>query len=97
MAPLQNQRCCMWDDQPGGEPALACMQVLFDFPRDPSEYVRRAGRVSRGAGGSGVVSLLVLGRQVSAIAACTLPLVLGTSPGTGHAPDNYSRLLFCWD
>ncbi|CAL8471592.1 g11134 [Coccomyxa elongata] len=39
--------------------------VLFDFPRDPSEYVRRAGRVSRGAGASGVVSILVLGRQVS--------------------------------
>jgi len=40
--------------------------VLFDFPRDPSEYVRRAGRVSRGAGASGVVSILVLGRQVPA-------------------------------
>ena len=38
--------------------------VLFDFPRDPSEYVRRAGRVSRGAGGTGLVSILVLGRQV---------------------------------
>lgn len=39
--------------------------VLFDFPRDPSEYVRRAGRTARGATGRGVVSLLVLGRQVS--------------------------------
>lgn len=38
--------------------------VLFDFPRDPSEYVRRAGRTARGATGRGVVSLLVLGRQV---------------------------------
>ena len=49
--------------------------VLFDFPRDPSEYVRRAGRVARGAarGGAGgdgdnattaTVTLLVLGRQV---------------------------------
>jgi ATP-dependent RNA helicase DDX18/HAS1 len=38
--------------------------VMFDFPRDPSEYVRRAGRTARGAGGKGVVSLLVLGRQV---------------------------------
>ena len=38
--------------------------ILFDFPRDPSEYVRRAGRTARGAGGSGTVSLLVLGRQV---------------------------------
>ena len=38
--------------------------VLFDFPRDPSEYVRRVGRTARGAGGQGVVSVLVLGRQV---------------------------------
>ncbi|GAB4820362.1 hypothetical protein N2152v2_007408 [Parachlorella kessleri] len=38
--------------------------VLFDFPRDPSEYVRRVGRTARGAGGQGVVSILVLGRQV---------------------------------
>lgn len=38
--------------------------VLFDFPRDPSEYVRRAGRTARGATGRGTVSLLVLGRQV---------------------------------
>ncbi|KAK4420876.1 DEAD-box ATP-dependent RNA helicase 50 [Sesamum alatum] len=27
--------------------------VLFDFPRDPSEYVRRVGRTARGAGGKG--------------------------------------------
>lgn len=38
--------------------------VLFDFPRDPSEYVRRVGRTARGAGGRGVVSVLVLGKQV---------------------------------
>ena len=38
--------------------------VLFDFPRDPSEYVRRVGRTARGAGGRGTVSVLVLGRQV---------------------------------
>ncbi|GLI63965.1 hypothetical protein VaNZ11_007133, partial [Volvox africanus] len=38
--------------------------VLFDFPRDPSEYVRRVGRTARGAGGRGTVSSLVLGRQV---------------------------------
>lgn len=53
---------------------------MFDFPRDPSEYVRRAGRVARGAARGGVsggdesgnannattatVTLLVLGRQV---------------------------------
>ncbi len=38
--------------------------MLFDFPRDPSEYVRRVGRTARGAGGRGTVSSLVLGRQV---------------------------------
>jgi ATP-dependent RNA helicase DDX18/HAS1 len=38
--------------------------VLFDFPRDPSEYVRRVGRTARGAGGTGAVSILVLGKQV---------------------------------
>lgn len=38
--------------------------VMFDFPRDPSEYLRRAGRTARGAAGKGVVSMLVLGRQV---------------------------------
>lgn len=38
--------------------------VLFDLPRDPSEYLRRVGRTTRGAGGSGVVSVLALGRQV---------------------------------
>lgn len=39
--------------------------VLFDFPRDPSEYVRRAGRTARGAAGRGHVSVLVIGRQVA--------------------------------
>ena len=38
--------------------------ILFDFPREPSEYVRRVGRTARGAGGQGVVTVLVLGRQV---------------------------------
>jgi len=38
--------------------------VLFDFPRDPSEYIRRVGRTARGAGGKGMVTSLVLGRQV---------------------------------
>ena len=38
--------------------------VLFDFPRDPSEYIRRVGRTARGAGGKGLVTALVLGRQV---------------------------------
>lgn len=48
----------------GIDTAHADHVVLFDFPRDPSEYVRRAGRVARGAGGGGVVSLLATGRAV---------------------------------
>eukprot|EP00850_Spirogloea_muscicola_P019744 SM000198S05315 [mRNA] locus=s198:2994:6740:- [translate_table: standard] len=39
--------------------------VLFDFPRDPSEYVRRVGRTARGAGGTGKVFDFALGKQVS--------------------------------
>lgn len=39
--------------------------VLFDFPRDPSEYVRRVGRTARGAGGIGKAFVLVVGKQVS--------------------------------
>lgn len=38
--------------------------VLFDFPRDPSEYLRRVGRTARGAGGVGTVYVLALGGQV---------------------------------
>jgi len=38
--------------------------ILFDFPRDPSEYVRRVGRTARGAMGQGRVSVLVIGKQV---------------------------------
>mmetsp|Transcript_11822 Transcript_11822/g.38856 ORF Transcript_11822/g.38856 Transcript_11822/m.38856 type:complete len:614 (-) Transcript_11822:1787-3628(-) len=48
----------------GIDGALVDHVVLFDFPRDPSEYVRRVGRTARGAGGTGAVSVLVLGRQV---------------------------------
>ncbi|OVA04840.1 Helicase [Macleaya cordata] len=40
--------------------------VLFDFPRDPSEYVRRVGRTARGAGGGkGKAFVFVVGKQVS--------------------------------
>ncbi|KAJ6824264.1 DEAD-box ATP-dependent RNA helicase 50 [Iris pallida] len=39
--------------------------VLFDFPRDPSEYVRRVGRTARGAGGKGKAYVFVVGKQVS--------------------------------
>lgn len=37
--------------------------VLFDFPQEPSEYVRRVGRTGR-AGRNGLVTVLVHGRQV---------------------------------
>ncbi|KAG0475103.1 hypothetical protein HPP92_014789 [Vanilla planifolia] len=39
--------------------------VLFDFPRDPSEYVRRVGRTARGAAGRGKAFVFVVGKQVS--------------------------------
>jgi ATP-dependent RNA helicase DDX18/HAS1 len=39
--------------------------VLFDYPRDPSEYVRRVGRTARGAGGTGKVFVFALGKQVA--------------------------------
>lgn len=38
--------------------------VLFDFPRDPSEYVRRVGRTAR-AGGGGKAFVFVVGKQVT--------------------------------
>ncbi|MQM05693.1 hypothetical protein Taro_038506 [Colocasia esculenta] len=39
--------------------------ILFDFPRDPSEYIRRVGRTARGAGGKGNAFVFVVGKQVS--------------------------------
>ncbi|KAI6685111.1 hypothetical protein NL676_031024 [Syzygium grande] len=39
--------------------------ILFDFPRDPSEYVRRVGRTARGAGGKGKAFVFAVGKQVS--------------------------------
>ncbi|KAK3441930.1 hypothetical protein EUGRSUZ_B02194 [Eucalyptus grandis] len=39
--------------------------ILFDFPRDPSEYVRRVGRTARGAGGTGKAFVFAVGKQVS--------------------------------
>lgn len=38
--------------------------LLYDFPRDPIEYMRRVGRTAR-AGRKGVVTVLAWGRQVS--------------------------------
>jgi Helicase conserved C-terminal domain len=37
--------------------------VLFDFPKDPAEYVRRVGRVAR-AGRSGISTVLAFGWQL---------------------------------
>ncbi|XP_047334387.1 DEAD-box ATP-dependent RNA helicase 50 [Impatiens glandulifera] len=39
--------------------------VLFDYPRDPSEYIRRVGRTARGVGGKGKAFVFVVGKQVS--------------------------------
>ncbi|KAM7268644.1 hypothetical protein ACFE04_010810 [Oxalis oulophora] len=39
--------------------------VLFDYPRDPSEYVRRVGRTARGVGANGKAFIFVVGKQVS--------------------------------
>jgi ATP-dependent RNA helicase DDX18/HAS1 len=39
--------------------------ILFDFPREPSEYIRRVGRTGR-AGRRGKATVLVYGKQVSA-------------------------------
>merc|ERR1712224_485955 len=38
--------------------------VIFDFPRNPSEYFRRVGRTSRGAEGKGKVTILATNEQV---------------------------------
>lgn len=38
--------------------------LLYDFPRDPIEYMRRVGRTAR-AGRKGVVTVLAWGSQVS--------------------------------
>eukprot|EP00249_Psilotum_nudum_P023340 c28836_g1_i1 orf=1281-3389(+) len=38
--------------------------VLFDFPRDPSEYIRRVGRTAR-SGGEGKAFVFVVGKQVA--------------------------------
>ena len=38
--------------------------ILFDFPQEPSEYLRRIGRTGR-AGRAGKATVLVYGKQVS--------------------------------
>ncbi|KAL0406088.1 UNVERIFIED_CONTAM: DEAD-box ATP-dependent RNA helicase 50 [Sesamum latifolium] len=68
---------CSWFAQIDMTPAVFCRAsrgidfagvdhvVLFDFPRDPSEYVRRVGRTARGAGGKGKAFVFAVGKQVS--------------------------------
>ncbi|KAJ1432680.1 P-loop containing nucleoside triphosphate hydrolase protein [Ochromonadaceae sp. CCMP2298] len=38
--------------------------ILFDFPAEPSEYLRRVGRTGR-AGREGMATILAYGRQVA--------------------------------
>jgi len=38
--------------------------IIYDFPRNPSEYFRRVGRTSRGPGGKGKVTILATNEQV---------------------------------
>ena len=59
--------------------------VLFDFPRDGVEYVRRVGRATRGAHQPGRVTSLLLGRQVR-----YNPLA-----HAGHACEERRRALGC--
>ena len=59
--------------------------VLFDFPRDGVEYVRRVGRATRGAHQPGRVTSLLLGRQVR-----YNPLA-----HAGHAREERRRALGC--
>ena len=46
-------------------PFATWQEVLFDFPRDGVEYVRRVGRITRGPRAPGRVTSLVLGRQLA--------------------------------
>lgn len=39
--------------------------ILFDFPQEPSEYLRRVGRTGR-AGRKGKATVLVYGKQLPA-------------------------------
>ncbi|RZS16204.1 hypothetical protein BHM03_00048161 [Ensete ventricosum] len=48
--------------------------VLFDFPRDPSEYVRRVGRTARGAGGKGKAYVFVVGKQAEQCSRYLVPI-----------------------
>ena len=65
-APAEEQLVLVCTDRAsrGLDSAYVEHVVLFDLPRDPSEYLRRVGRTTRGAAGTGVVTVLALGRQV---------------------------------
>ncbi|GBG85165.1 hypothetical protein CBR_g39730 [Chara braunii] len=68
LAPANGKRCflvCTDRASRGLDSVDVEHVVLFDFPRDPSEYVRRVGRTARGAGGLGTVFVFVIGKQVS--------------------------------
>lgn len=49
--------------------------IVFDFPKDPAEYVRRVGRTGR-AGREGIVSVFAYGWQ--------LPVARGVSSEGGE-------------
>lgn len=61
--------------------------VLFDFPREPSEYLRRVGRTGR-AGRSGRVTVLAYGRQVEAAKA----VIRASKDGKKIEPDSVRNL-----
>merc|ERR1712224_525793 len=46
--------------------------IIYDFPRNPSEYFRRVGRTSRGPGGKGKVTILATNEQVALAREITL-------------------------
>jgi len=47
----------------GGPASPVGHVILFDWPRDPAEFLRRVGRTAR-AGAEGKCTALVVGRQV---------------------------------
>lgn len=60
---------------------------MFDFPREPSEYLRRVGRTGR-AGRAGTVTVLVYGRQVDAAKAVIQASIDGKKIDPSPAVEN---------
>ncbi|KAM0830447.1 hypothetical protein ACQ4PT_066200 [Festuca glaucescens] len=54
-----------WFPQPLHIQGLVNHVVLFDYPHDPSEYVRSVGRTARGASGNSKAFVFTVGKQVS--------------------------------